>query len=106
MKTSEIRTIKDQAYGDPKVSLELIGAAWMGYLAMRRYHLPLQKGPINANDVANMMILMKVMRLANPECPPESITDCIQDIQVYADISLECDGRVDSRTHNHAKGEG
>lgn len=89
---SEIRKVKDKMYGDPKVSLGGIAAVWQIYLAVRvgaRWQRDL-----TADAVADMMILMKVMRRANPDCPSESLVDCGKDIAVYADIATETDGRI------------
>lgn len=95
--TSTIRKIKDSAYGDPKVALGAIGRVWREYL-MLRWGLDVGADPewdITADMVADLMALMKEMRRANPGCPSESLVDCGQDIEVYAQIATECDARVD-----------
>ncbi len=91
--TSAIREEKDKAYGDPRDALLGIGCIWQIYLATRcgaRWEREL-----TPDAVADMMILMKVMRRANPDCPSDSLIDCGKDIAVYADIATECDARVD-----------
>lgn len=128
--TSAIRKERDAAYGDPSVSLGAIGRMWREYLFMRwgiplpyaellgpRYLAEMYDHKITPDMVADMMILMKVMRRANPSCPGikphiyhegelrsaidrikkdclSPLEDCGQDIAVYADIATETDARI------------
>ncbi len=89
---SEIRKEKDAAYGDPKEALGRIGGMWTLYLATR-WSDP-DDWTITPDMVADMMMLMKIMRRANPSCPSESLVDCGEDIAVYADIASETDARI------------
>lgn len=65
-------------YGTPTSSFEQIAALWEAYLKRRK------DGPLDAQDVANMMILMKVSRDAM-----EYLRDNVVDIIGYAMLKEE-----------------
>ena len=59
---------REQTYGDPAKNLRMIGELWATYLG-----LPLEA--IKPEDVANMMILLKVARLRNTPTHYDSLVD-------------------------------
>lgn len=58
---------REQTYGDPGKNLRLIGDLWKTYLGL--------DSNITAEDVSNMMILLKVARLKNTPGHEDSLTD-------------------------------
>lgn len=92
MSISEIRKVKDAAYGPPLESLGTIGGVWQAYLEMRlgaRFN-----GIITADIVADLHTIEKVFRRAYPHCPSKSLVDCGKDIVGYSDIATETDARI------------
>ena len=73
--TSAIREEKDKDYGDPKVSLGAIGFVWGCYLETRwakeleEVHECASVPEITADMVADLMMIMKIWRRANLDCP-------------------------------------
>ncbi len=59
---------REATYGDPGKNLRTIEKLWSTYIEAR-------EGVINAEDVANMMILLKVARLANTPMHRDSLVD-------------------------------
>ena len=59
---------REQTYGDPAKNLRTIGDLWTTYLG-----LPV--GGIKPEDVANMMVLLKVARLRNTPTHYDSLVD-------------------------------
>ena len=55
---------REQTYGEPSKNLECIAGMWESYLMSRGLLDPCGSG-ILASDVALMMVLLKVARLAN-----------------------------------------
>ncbi len=52
---------RQQDYGHPKLNHARLAAAWNGYLLGRS----LVDAPLDARDICNMMVLLKVMREAH-----------------------------------------
>lgn len=61
---------REKTYGHPAKNLNVIAQMWEAYLAGRSSH-----GPLNKYDVACMMILLKVARLANTPDHVDSLVD-------------------------------
>ncbi len=72
---------REKTYGHPAKNLNVIAQLWESYLVGRSSH-----GPLNKYDVANMMILLKVARLANS---PQHY-DTLVDICGYAALVERC----------------
>lgn len=58
---------REQTYGDPGKNLRRIAALWSAYLGFER--------TLEADDVANMMILLKIARLINTPAHRDSLVD-------------------------------
>lgn len=77
---------REATYGDPGKNLTMISDLWEMYVC-HKYNVDVMLSPL---DVANMMILLKVARLANS---PEHL-DSLTDIAGYAALQ--------ERVTNHA----
>lgn len=77
-----------QTYGVPERNLECISDLWRIYLTRRREVLGTDAVAPDATDVAMMMVLMKVARLA--ETPHHA--DSLRDIAGYAACGARCSG--------------
>jgi hypothetical protein len=76
---------REQTYGHPSKNLETIAKMWNAYL-FQDINEPAE-GALNAKDVAAMMILLKVARLANNQGHRDSVVD----ICGYAALIERCD---------------
>jgi hypothetical protein len=76
---------REKTYGKPSRNLETIAKMWNAYL-FKDIEAPAE-GALNAKDVAAMMILLKVARLANDQTHRDSIVD----ICGYAALIERCD---------------
>lgn len=74
---------REKTYGHPSKNLNSIAVMWNAYMKA----LPKDLNELNAKDVAAMMILVKVARLANDP----SHRDSIVDIAGYAALIERCD---------------
>jgi hypothetical protein len=86
-------TDREQQYGSPENNLELISAFWTNYLESKR----LKEGPrfeLHAHDVAIMMALLKIGRIATGVFKEDS----------YADLAgyAACAGEIAHQDHHCA----
>lgn len=56
---------REQTYGEPGKNLARIATLWSGYL----------NHPVSTEDVANLMILLKIARLQNSPAHRDSLVD-------------------------------
>ena len=76
---------REKTYGHPSRNLETIATMWDAYICSR--DLGVDRGRLNAKDVAVMMVLLKAARLANDQEHRDSIVD----ICGYAALIERCD---------------
>jgi len=62
---------REKTYGNPSKNLDTIAAFWTNFLGARG----LVCSSLSADDVAHMMILLKVARLANDPYHRDSLVD-------------------------------
>lgn len=60
---------REQTYGDPRKNLDCIAELWTSYMK--------DKAEITADDVCNMMCLLKIARLKNTPAHEDSMTDIV-----------------------------
>jgi len=58
---------RESCYGDPGKNLRVVAGMWSAYLGC----------DITANDVCNMMVLLKLARLKNTPCHEDSMVDIV-----------------------------
>lgn len=80
---------REKTYGHPSKNLENIARMWNVYL-LGRGLISEDSGGLTATDVCNLMILLKVARLANQ---PDHV-DSIVDIVGYAALIERCKEKV------------
>ena len=88
MTDDDIRKERDAQYGPPNVSLGRIGIMWTEYLRQRQDNDYIK--PICASDVAELMRLMKICRIAYPLIGEKAKLDAVRDARIYGDIADEC----------------
>lgn len=62
---------REQTYGDPSKNLQIIADYWATYLSSNGY----PEKALTAEDVCNMMVLLKVARLGNTPGHHDSLVD-------------------------------
>ncbi len=62
---------REQTYGSPAKNLQIIADYWMTYLRSKNY----PEKALTAEDVCNMMVLLKVARLGNTPGHHDSLVD-------------------------------
>lgn len=75
---------REQEYGAPETSFETIGLLWGVYLHAAHPTLNFPRGAIAPKDVAAMMALLKIARIAGGNSP-----DSFVDLAGYAAIAGE-----------------
>lgn len=84
-----IKGSRENAYGAPEDNFKVIARFWTSYL---EYH-------VTAEDVANMMILLKVARAATGEFKADNYVD----IAGYAACACEIGGANENSTHGQGE---
>lgn len=80
---------RQDAYGRPEDSFEIISSFWNTYLTAKGYQVAWQ---LNADDVAMMMTLLKIAREAQ-QYKRDNVIDAIGYLAIYAD-KLHHDGGI------------
>lgn len=74
---------REQEYGEPENSFETIAEFWEAYLTAR------EGAPIRDWDVAVMMALLKIARIANGKFKEDSYVDAIGYLAIGAELASE-----------------
>jgi len=80
---------RDEQYGSPENSFAVIADLWNVYINARRYFKGLSRDCLEARDVAAMMILFKVARVATGQSKDDNWIDAAG----YAACGGELEGR-------------
>ena len=78
----QIQSDRENDYGDAKVSHQSIGVFWTEYLKRKGYYY--KKDILDSTDIAVMLSLMKVSRMAYKRKP-----DSVLDFASYANFALQ-----------------
>jgi len=76
-----INGARQDQYGNPEMSFEMISTMWQIYLDNR----PQPQEPLEAKDVAIMMTLMKVCRMCGQKWKRDNVLDAIGYLAILAD---------------------
>lgn len=91
---------REQDYGKPEDNFETIGLLWSTYLRAAHhelaYSLPLNG--ITAEDVAVMMALLKIARIATGKKVIDSYVDLAGYAACAGEIATHCGGENDDKT--------
>lgn len=84
---------REQDYGTPESNFETIAQLWSAYMEAAHPNLKMAMNEFTAKDVAVMMALLKIARIARGSSP-----DSFVDLAGYA----ACAGEIASRTVPHS----